>query len=152
MLFQEEVPAQLDKLISAPVDEHPYLKPFKDNKTVSDEDLWVAFTNIRFVMGCQRWYNSNCNITIQKASFTLKICHSMMLKMASWLTGPTHIYISENIHRHKCLHAYIYFFWYMHILSWWCLYNWMEISFLWLLSFYILLMFACISKVFLVLF
>ncbi|PVD34570.1 hypothetical protein C0Q70_05846 [Pomacea canaliculata] len=35
----EEVPAQLDKLISAPVDEHPYLKPFKDNKTVSDEDL-----------------------------------------------------------------------------------------------------------------
>lgn len=109
-MWEEEVPAQLDKLISAPVDEHPYLKPFKDNKTVSDEDLWVAFTNIRFVMGCQRWYNSNCSITIQKASFTLKICHSMMLKMASWLTGPTHIYIYLKTYTDTNAYMHIYIF------------------------------------------
>ncbi|KAK7473389.1 hypothetical protein BaRGS_00035362 [Batillaria attramentaria] len=36
----EEVPNQLDKLISVPIEEHPFMKPFMaEDKKVSDEDL-----------------------------------------------------------------------------------------------------------------
>ncbi|KAK7097542.1 hypothetical protein V1264_004500 [Littorina saxatilis] len=36
----EEVPSQLEKLISAPIEEHPFMKPFlAEDKKVSDDDL-----------------------------------------------------------------------------------------------------------------
>ena len=39
-VIQEEVPSQLEKLISAPVEEHPFMKPFlAEDKKVSDDAL-----------------------------------------------------------------------------------------------------------------
>jgi uncharacterized protein (DUF885 family) len=37
---QEEVPHQLEELIDAPIEEHPFMQPFnKEDKKVSDDEL-----------------------------------------------------------------------------------------------------------------